>query len=120
MTPSRSFRRFAFAYAPAFAVLYALALAKDLAMITVYPTLGIFVLGTQHSQDASSSVGGVPAMYWYGWTATAALGALMLSIIAAFLLERWVRLISLKWLWLMPASAMIVCVYLALPWFRLY
>src|SRR5215813_2242253 len=104
MTSSHSFRRFAFAYAPAFAVLYALALAKDLAMITVYPTLGIFVMGTQHSQDAAPSMGGVPAMYWYGWTATAALGALMPGIIAAFLPKRWARRISLMWLWIAPVS----------------
>ena len=119
MTSSRLFRRFAFVYAPAFAVFYALALAKDLAMITVYPTLGIFVLGTQHSQNAAPSIGGVPAMYWYGWTATAALGAMMLGIIGALFPERWRPRISLTWLWMVPASAMIACVYLTLPWFRL-
>ena len=32
-----------------------------------------------------------PAMYWYGWTATAALGALMPGLIAALLPERWTR-----------------------------
>jgi hypothetical protein len=119
MKSSHSFRRFAFAYAPAFAVLYALALARDLAMVTVYPTLGVFVMGTQHSQDAAPSMGGVPAMYWYGWTATAAVGALILSIIAVFFPERWTPRISLMWLWMLPASAMIACIYLTLPWFRL-
>jgi hypothetical protein len=118
MTSWRLFRRFAFLYAPAFAVLYALVLAKDLAMFTVYPTLGIFVLGAQHSQDAAPSIGGVPAMYWYGWTATAALGAVMLGIIGAFFPERWTPRISLTWLWIVPASTMIACVYRTLPWFR--
>ena len=51
MTSSRGFRRFALAYGPAFAVLYVVARAKDLALITVYPTLGIAVLGAQHSQE---------------------------------------------------------------------
>jgi hypothetical protein len=119
MMSSHSFRRFAFAYAPAFGILYALALAKDLAMITVYPTLGIFVLGTQHSQDAAPSMGGVPAIYWYGWTGTAALGAFLFSIIVAFVPERWTQWMSLTWLWMLPAAAMIACVYLTLPWFRL-
>ncbi len=80
----------------------------------VYPTLGIFVLGTQHSQDAAPSIGGVPAMYWYGWTATAALGGVMLRIVGAFFAERWTPRISLTWLWMAPASAMIACVYLTL------
>jgi hypothetical protein len=119
MSSAHLFRRFAFVYAAAFAVLYALAVAKDLAMITVYPTLGIFVLGTQHSQDAAPSIGGVPSMYWYGWTATAALGAVMLGIIAALFPERWTPRISLTWLWIVPTFTMIVCVYLTLPWFRL-
>lgn len=116
---SRSFRRFAFAYAPAFGILYAIALAKDLAVITVYPTLGIFVLGTQHSQDAAPSMGGVPALYWYGWTGTAALGAFLFSIVVAFLPERWTQWMSSTWLWMLPVAAMIACVYLTLPWFRL-
>jgi len=116
---SHLFRRFAFAYAPAFAVLYAVAVAKDIALITVYPTLGIFVLGAQHSQDAAPSMGGVPALYWYGWTGTAALGAFVISIVAAFLPQRWAPRVSLRWLWLVPSSAMIACVYLTIPWFRL-
>ena len=51
MTSSQAFRRFAFAYGPAFAVFYVLALARDLALITVYPTLRIVVLGAQHAQE---------------------------------------------------------------------
>jgi len=118
MTSSPSFRRFAFAYAIAFAVLYVLALAQDLALITVYPTLGIVLLGTQHAQDAAPAMGGIPAIYWYGWTATAALGALMFGLIAALVSERWTRPIWLGWLWVAPVSAMIACVYLTMPWFR--
>jgi hypothetical protein len=119
MTSSRAFRRFALTYGPAFAVIYVLARAKDLALITVYPTLRIAVLGARHSQDAAPSIGGVPAMYWYGWTATAALGACVLAAVAAFFPERWTPRIWLGWLWLAPALAMSVCVYLTMPWFRL-
>jgi hypothetical protein len=118
MTSSPLFRRFACGYGTAFAVLYVLALAKDLALFTVYPTLGIVVPGAQHAQDAAPSMGGVPAIYWYGWTATAALGALMLGLIASLLPERWTRRIWSDWLWMVPVSAMIACVYLTMPWFR--
>jgi hypothetical protein len=119
MTHSHSFRTFAFVYGTAFAILYVLVLAHDLALMTVYPTLGIVVLGAQHAQDAAPSIGGVPAMYWYGWTATAAIGALMLGLIAAFVPERWTRRIWLGWVWVASVSAMIACVYLTMPWFRL-
>jgi hypothetical protein len=119
MALPRALRRFGFAYTTAFAGLYALALVKDLALITVYPTLGIFVWGTWHSQDAAPSLGGVPAMYWYGWTTTAGLGALVLSVVAAVLPRRWTPLVSPAWLWIVPVAAMIVCVYHSLPWFRL-
>jgi len=96
-----------------------LALVQNLALITVYPTLGIVVLGMQHAQDAAPSMGGVPAMHWYGWTATAALGAFMLGLIAAFSPERLTRWIWMGWVWVAPVSAMIACVCLTMPWLHL-
>ena len=79
-----AFRRFAFAYGTAFAVLYVVALAQDLALFTVYPSFGIVLLGTHHSKDIVDPAIGfaAPAMYWYGWTATAAIGALILDLAA--------------------------------------
>ena len=59
MTSSR-FRRFAFAYGTAFAVLYVVALKLDLALFTVYPSLGVVLLGTHHSRDIDRSLDGVP------------------------------------------------------------
>ena len=87
MTSSSAFRRFTFAYGLAFAVLYVVALKRDLALFTVYPSLGVVLLGTHHSQDitAPSMAFLAPAMYWYGWTATAALGALVFGLAAALL-----------------------------------
>jgi hypothetical protein len=103
MTVPPALRRFGFTYTAAFAGLYALALVKDLALITVYPTLGIFVFGTWHAQDAT----------------TAALGALIVSAVVAALPGRWTPRISSAWLWIAPVAAMLVCVYHTLPWFRL-
>ena len=70
MTSSLWFRRLALAYGPAFAVLYVVALKADLALFTVYPSLGIVLLGTHHAKDVADPALGflVPAMYWYGWT----------------------------------------------------
>lgn len=121
MTSSRAFRTFAFAYGNAFAVLYVAALKLDLALFTVYPSLDVVLPGTHHSRDAvgPSMAFIAPALYWYGWTATAALGALVCGLVAALLPERWTRPFWTGWVWAAPALAMIACVYLTMPWFRL-
>jgi len=115
------FRRFAYTYAMAFSILYVVAVRLDIALFTVYPSISVVLLGTHHSRDSMGpSMGGfMPAMYWYGWTATAALGALVCGICAACVPERWTRPFWLGWLWVAPVAAMIGCVYLTLPWFRL-
>lgn len=121
MTSSPWFRRFASVYGTAFAVLYVVVLKMDLALFTVYPTIGVILLGTHHSRDnVGPSMGSfLPAIYWYGWISTAAVGALILGLAAAFLPERWTRRLWSGWLWVAPVAAMIGCVYLMLPWFRL-
>ena len=116
-----AFRRFAFAFAIAFAALYVLALAKNLALFTVYPSFGLVVWGTHLARDVVDPAVGflAPAMYWYGWAATAALGALVAGLLAAALPERLARRVWPGWLWVVPVSAMLGCVYLTLPWFSL-
>ena len=55
-----------------------------------------------------------PEMYWYGWTASAAVCALVIGLIAALLPDR------LNWfwawcMWIIPPMAMAACVYLTIP-----
>jgi hypothetical protein len=58
-----------------------------------------------------------PEMYWYGWTASAAIGALAIGLLAALLPDHLYRFWA--WcVWVVPPMAMIVCVYLTIPWFR--
>ena len=120
-TSSHMFRRFAFAYGSAFALFYVVALKFDLALFTVYPSIGVVLAGSHHSRDTvGPSMGSfLPAMYWYGWIGSAALGALIFGLGAAFVPERWTRPFWSGWSWAIPAAAMIGCVYLTLPWFRL-
>lgn len=121
MTSTHAFRRFAFAYATAYALFYAVALAQDLALFTVYPSLGIVLLGTHHSKDVAGPAIGfaAPTIHWYGWTATAAIGAFVLGLAVALLPDRWVRRSWPGWACrVAPVGAMIACVYLTLPWFR--
>jgi len=45
--------RFAFAYGMAFGVLYVVARAYGLALFTVYPSLGVVLLGMHRSRDVA-------------------------------------------------------------------
>jgi len=121
MTTSGAFRRFAFTFGTAFAVLYVVVLKLDLALFTVYPSLGVVILGTHHARDSVDPALAflAPAMYWYGWSATAALGALLPGLAAAWLPERWTRRAWSGWLCVLPVAAMIACIYLTMPWFRI-
>ncbi len=121
MTYSHAFHRFALAFGTAFAVLYVVTLKLDLALFTVYPSLGVIVLGTQHSRDTVDPALAflAPAMYWYGWAATAVLGALVVGVIAALLPGQWTQRRWLGRICGTAALAMLACVYLTLPWFRL-
>ena len=108
MNPSRVLP----AFSAAFIILYVVAMNYNLALFTYHPALKRFEL------LAAQPKGG-PAMYWYGWAATAALGALMAGLVAASLPGRSARHFWSGWVWLIPALSMIACVYLTLPWFRL-
>ena len=113
-------RRFAFAYGAAFAFFYVVARARGLALFTVYPAQGIVLLGTHRSRDVADPVLDflAPEMYWYGWTAFAAVGALVTGLVAVLLPDRLCRF----WAWcacVVPLIAMIASIYLTIPWFRL-
>jgi len=115
-----AYRRFVFAYGAAFALFYAVAHARGLALFTLYPSQGIVLLGTHRSRDVADPVLDflAPEMYWYGWTASAAVASLVIGLIAAFLPAR----LSWFWtwcVWVIPPMAMIACAYLTIPWFRL-
>jgi hypothetical protein len=121
VTSSKASRRFAFAFGTAFALCYAVAVGWQLALFTVFPSLGIVLPGMVQSRDHGDPALGflAPAMYWYGWTATAALGALAAGLTAVLVPQSWTRRLWLGWLWAVPLIAMAACVYFTLPWFRL-
>ena len=110
-----AFRKFAFAYGTTFAVLYAVARAKGLVLFTFYPSLGVVMVGLHRSRDVVD-----PALEFLApETATATTGALVFGLIAALLPDRWTRWFWPGLLWVTPILAMIACVYLTIPWFRL-
>ena len=106
MTSSHAFRRFAFAYGTAFAVLYVVTLKLDLALFTVYPKQSVVLLGTHHSRDVVDPAMSflAPAMYWYGWMATGAIVAFVAAALARFIPERLARRLWSGWSWAVPIA----------------
>ncbi len=115
-----AFRRFAFAYGSAFALVYVVARAWGLALFTVYPSLGIVLVGMHRSRDVADPAMEflAPEAWWYGWTASAAIGALVIGLVAVFFPAGWRRRFWPGWVWVTPVVGMIACIYLTLPWFR--
>src|SRR5215831_19308903 len=107
-----AYRRFVFAYGAAFALFYAVAHARGLALFTVYPSQAIVLLGAHRSRDVADPVLDflAPEMYWYGWTASGRRSRYRRGYRAS---PR-----SARCVWVIPPMAMIACVIL--PWFRLY
>jgi hypothetical protein len=120
VTYAPAFRRFALAFSTGFALIYVIARAKGLALFTVYPSQGIVLLGMHRSRDVADPVLDflAPEMFWYGWTVTAALCALVIGSMAALFPARWSRWIWSGWAWVAPVLAMMACVYLTIPWFQ--
>jgi hypothetical protein len=78
MIAARSFPTFAIVFAGAFATLYLLSVENNWALFTYHPALEEFGFLVQKPKDG-------PAMYWYGWLATSALGAVAIATAAAYL-----------------------------------
>jgi len=115
------FHRFALAFGTGFALIYAIARARGLALFTVYPSLGIVLLGMHRSHDVADPAMDflAPEMWWYGWVATATLGAFVVGFIAMLCPTRWSHWFWSGWVYVAPVLAMMASVYLTIPWFRL-
>jgi hypothetical protein len=115
-----AYQRFVFAFGAAFALFYVIARTRGFALFTVYPSQGIVLLGMHRSRDVADPVLDflAPEMYWYGWIAYSAASAVVIGLFAVLLPRRLDRF----WAWcalVVPLMAMIACVYLTIPWFRL-
>jgi hypothetical protein len=120
VTFAPAFRRFALAYSTGFGLIYVMARARALALFTVYPSLGIVLPGMHRSRDVVDPAMDflAPEMWWYGWTATATIGAFVIGLVAALLPDRWFRWFWPGWVCVAALIAMTACVRLTIPWFR--
>ena len=97
-------------FSVAFAMIYVVAVEHNLAVFTYHPQLQQFALGVERPKAG-------PAMYWYGWLLTSAIGATAMSIIALVVPERWTGRIWSGFTWLIPTGVMFAFVYLLKGYF---
>jgi hypothetical protein len=103
-------RSFAIVFAPAYAILYTLAVFNNWALFTYAPATGEF-----GPLLTPATVG--PSMYWYGWIATAALGGGALAGLCAFLPERVTQRLPACIAWAVPIAVILVFGYLLRGYF---
>jgi hypothetical protein len=101
----RSSHAFAIVFAVVYAIAYVIAVEKNYALFTYHPALGEFGFFVERPKDG-------PAMYWYGWMATAGIVALFAAALACFIPERATQRLWSGWSWSVPLAVMAVFSYL--------
>jgi len=89
-------------FAAAFAVIYVCAVELNWALFTYHPRLGEWGWLAQAPKSG-------PAMHWYGWLATSALGATAVSLAYLPLARRWPPPLWLGWV--IPLAVMASFLY---------
>ncbi len=110
MTSGRSFAVFSIVFAAAYAVLYVIAIQYNWALFTYHPASEEFYWLVKPAEDQ-------PAMYWYGWMATSALGAFAIAFLVAALPTAWTARIWSGWSWAVPLAVMAVFGYILRGYF---
>ena len=111
MMSGRSFAVFSVAFAVAYAVLYVLSIQYNLALFTYHAASEEFHWLVKPAADQ-------PAMYWYGWLLTSALGAAVIGVIVAALPVAWTARIWPGLSWAVPLAVMLVFGYILRGYFR--
>jgi hypothetical protein len=104
--PSARWRTFALVFGVCFAIFYVICDMAALPMFTYHPGSDRIDLGfTPARRDEG------PAMYWYGWIATSAIGASIFGLAAALLPQRIGAKIPLALAWIVPIALVPVLIY---------
>jgi hypothetical protein len=104
--------RLAAVFVVAFAIIYAPTMDYNWTFATYHPIQGIWQMGR-----APPLGGGSPAMYWYGFVITAAIGAAVVTALAALIPDNLMARVPWRSLaWLVPICAIIYIAYVLLPY----
>ncbi len=105
-TPPSRKRTFALVFGIAFAVLYVVCDMAALPLFTYHPGTDRIDFGyTPARRDEG------PAMYWYGWIASSALGAFILGLLASMLPQKIGGKILLDLAWIVPLALTPILIY---------
>lgn len=110
MKSERSFAFITIVFAVVYAVVYVIAVWKNFALFTYHPVTGALAPGVEKPHDG-------PAMYWYGWMATAALAALAACALAWLVPARAAQRVSSGWAWTVPIGVLLFFIYLLRGYF---
>jgi phosphoglycerol transferase MdoB-like AlkP superfamily enzyme len=105
MTSTRSFAAFGTVFAVVYAVAYVVAVENNYALFTYHPALEEFGFLVERPKDG-------PAMYWYGWMATAGIIAFAAAAVASLIPERAAEGLWSGLAWAVPVAMMVVFSYL--------
>src|SRR5574341_873373 len=97
-------------FAIAFAILYLLSVEFNWALFTYHPALEEFGFLVQKPKDG-------PAMYWYGWLATSALGACATAAVAACVPVGSASRFWTGLAWAVPLATMFAFIYILRGYF---
>jgi hypothetical protein len=100
-TPSSKFEAFAIIFGLSFTIIYTLCDQMSWTLFTYHPAVRRLGYGFQAPVSGEG-----PAVYWYGWLATALIASLVLGLAATVLPQGTVRKIPWTLLWLVPAFAL--------------
>ena len=103
---SSRFGAFALVFGISFGILYTICDMAALPMFTYHPGTDRIDLGFARARPDEG-----PAMYWYGWIATSALGASILGLLAALLPEKIRGKIPLALAWIVPVVLLPALIY---------
>jgi hypothetical protein len=102
---TQRFFTFAVVFSVIYAVAYVIAVENNYALFTYHPALGEFGWWVESPKDG-------PAMYWYGWMATAGIVAFGAAAIARFFSERTAQRLWSGLSWAVPVAVMVIFSYL--------
>lgn len=105
MTTTRSFAVFAIVFPVVYAVVYLISVVQNYALFTYHPAIEEFGFLVERPREG-------PAMYWYGWIATAGLIALVAGVIACMIPAQMAKRLWSGLSWVVPVGAMFAFGYL--------
>jgi hypothetical protein len=92
---------FAIVFAVVYAIAYLVAVENNYALFTYHPAIGEFAVGVQKAKDG-------PAMYWYGWLASAGIVAAIAGGIALLLPAALARRMWPAFTWSVALAVMVM------------